>query len=56
MDYKSLLVKYIAHLHDVEGADFIDTGRHSDVVFTEDEVAALRDCAKLAGDEPRMER
>ena len=37
MDYKALLTKYIAHLHEVEGADFIDTGRHSEIVFTDDE-------------------
>lgn len=48
MDYKALLTKYIAHLHEVEGADFIDTGRQSDVVFTDDERAALLGCAEDA--------
>jgi len=36
MDYKKLLSKYIAHLYDVEGADFIDTARHSAVRFTDE--------------------
>lgn len=54
MDYKALLVKYIAHLHSVEGANFIDTGRDSDVVFTGEEREALEACAELAGGEPQM--
>lgn len=47
-DYKALLAKYIAHLYCVEGVDFIDTGRHSDIEFTQDEIAALRGCADAA--------
>ena len=41
IDYKLLLIKYIEHVGQSEGITFIDGG-FSDVVFTEDEMNALR--------------
>ena len=45
MDYEELLRKYIEHVRQSEGTDFIDRlnfSASSDVVFTEEEVDALR--------------
>jgi hypothetical protein len=43
-DYKTLLKKYMQHVGECEGRDFLDNiGSYmSDVDFTEDEAAALR--------------
>ena len=39
--YRALLIKYMARVIDVEGADFIDTGRVTCFEFTPEEVATL---------------
>jgi hypothetical protein len=42
IDYKTLLIKYIEHVGQSEGADFIGGG-YSSVNFTDDEMKALRE-------------
>lgn len=41
VDYRILLKKYIRHVGECEGANFIETCRHSDVKFTDAEHLAL---------------
>ena len=45
MDYKELLRKYMEHVLQCEGVDFtnrLNEGLESEVVFTDDEVAELK--------------
>lgn len=41
MDYRALLVKYIGHVSDEEGVDFLGT-RHDRYPFTDDEWTELQ--------------
>lgn len=45
MNYKLLLTKYIEHVGEVEGYDFIPK-THGAYEFTEEELEALWECAK----------
>lgn len=52
MDYRELLVKYLVHVIDYEGTDFLDAGVGSTKVeFTEQELDELLILAKEAQDE-----
>jgi len=42
IDYKNLLKRYIAHVVECEGIDFIDSWHHSDVELQENEKEILR--------------
>lgn len=57
MDYEALLRKYIAHVRESEGADYIEQGRLgydlSDVAFTHEEWAALERLASEPDKVPR---
>ena len=55
-DYRDLLIRYIRHVMDCEGSDFIEdhvseSGTMwpgTEVKFTKEEAAALVECAKAA--------
>jgi len=50
IDHKELLKKYIGHVVDCEGVEFIHCGNnHSEVVFTEEEWRELELLAKELG-------
>jgi hypothetical protein len=49
VDYRQLLIKYIAHVLECEGADFISIGDSpASTVLTSDEKRELADLAKEA--------
>lgn len=51
MDYRELLIKYIAHIVNQESIDYIDyinDGWHSDLPITEEEREQLKKLAKEA--------
>jgi hypothetical protein len=52
VDYRALLAKYIAHVMDCEGCNFIETTRHSDVKFSLAETDALKALARSANQGP----
>ena len=50
---KALLARYIRHVEECEGVNFITTGtHHSDDNFTPDEWAALRKAAGVGVEQP----
>lgn len=53
INYKTLLQKYMVHVGDCEGTDFVDwlNSYRSDVLFTADEQAALENIAKRIEEE-----
>lgn len=56
MQYEDLLAKYIKHVVDCEGTDFIhrlNGGQGADVSFTDDEVRALQRLSSHKGNTPR---
>jgi hypothetical protein len=46
MDYKRLLQRYIAHVVDMEGTDFLDYPSHRKEPFTDEEMRQLREAAE----------
>ncbi len=55
IDYRTLLKKYIHHVGESEGVDFIGCGRVKDGNFTQDEEGVLFELARELGAEVQAE-
>jgi hypothetical protein len=53
MDYRELLIKYIAHVSSCEGVDFIGCGGlHSEIRFTKEECEELEKLSEESNNYP----
>ena len=41
MDYKDLLIRYIAHIGDIEGVDFLNPRNYNPKLFTSEQYSEL---------------